>query len=225
MEAEWNDRLDSIWRKNFSAKPSVLAPLYYDKLRRDSLLFIGLNPSFNEQNISSFIRSCHPERDPCPRVQFSWKIDQPFDRSICLEEQRYSKKAYKKYYGLHDKIAGDVEWEQLDIFRFRESKKAALKDVRTQHKGFDEESQDLFVEVFCSLQPKLVVVINAEAVKLISNRLRVQSISANTDQDVIWCGERPIPAVFSGQHLYMAAPNLNLLIWHANRLVKRYCAQ
>ncbi len=164
MEDDLNQKLDVQWNTHFSGMPDVLHPYYFDWFKRSTLLFVGFNPSFNEEKMRKrLIGVGVPEGSA--KQYFAWVNRDSFDRQLAIKLGRTSR-ATQKFYGPHRDISqklGGVSWEHLDLFRFFRTSQEEMRGLLSARPTFEQDQLALFDEALKWASPRVILVANAEA--------------------------------------------------------------
>ncbi len=187
--AEWaNKELMGLW-ETFSdgGKLTRRWPLLYNPLTRGGLLFVGLNPSWNEKWLREAWGRVQSEKSEFPRSGilnpaklFEWDGSDPSQRKK-QDIQDVDSVAVAKgvgdelyqYFRPMDKIATHVNmkdrWSHIDLFAVRERSQEELTkllEIGSNGVGgsaFARRQLEISLELLERLQPMVVVVANALA--------------------------------------------------------------
>ena len=168
-----------------------------DKVQKEGLLLVGINPSFDE----SFKGSC----TSVVRVSDNGGYQHPY---------------FVKPKKLNDDI-GIGSFSHVDMFSVRTRHQyvvqAIVNDPDSQ--GFVEEQLGLFRNIVDGASPRAIVVINALASNLIRTRRALGPLDYDEDLGVDMCkiGEKRVPVFYSGMLSGAHAVDngsFNRLIWH-----------
>ena len=150
--------LELIWSRRYKNE-DIIAGVFSNELYSNSITFLSLNPSLQPKDRVSARRGNYPDV-PYPIVD--WK----------KENAEY--KFFKKFYTLGEKF---VPWTILDLLYERDSnqnnleKKYNKNTILDQDKDFLLDQIKLTFKIFNSIKPKLVVVSNSFANKLIHDNI------------------------------------------------------
>ncbi len=157
-----NKKILSLWNK-FPEESGELFPLLLPELRKNSILFIGLNPSFSIGRIN-FLESCKKSN----------KLDP--DLLIKMEKNVQEKYPYFSKFKIIAKKVGFSSWEHIDLFFYRlTSQKKFKKIIGFNEKkefifnNFGEEQLKLSLELIKEITPKVIVVVNSFSSDIINN--------------------------------------------------------
>jgi hypothetical protein len=116
MHNEFNDALDDIWTKELADLDELLIPNYFGPMRRGGILFVGMNPSFNEKTATNFF-SEKIAPDTSVRSAFAWSTSPRMNRASSIEYSEWSRQHYSTFFRFHDVIAKHCErdWNHLDF--------------------------------------------------------------------------------------------------------------
>jgi hypothetical protein len=147
IEKEYRERILKIWEEipdnlinGFDYRKFPIAPKY---VKKDSLLFIGINPSF--RNGAEILETEKP-------IGF-------YELNTSIE------KINIPYFEKFKDIASycKTDWTHLDLFFIRESKQKLIDNLTFDKIPFLSKQLDISFEIIENAQPKLIVVPNALA--------------------------------------------------------------
>jgi len=169
LAEELNDNINTIWATHFADDPQPLSPRYLLPITQKSVLFVGMNPSFDEGKIRTKFREEGNLREP--RDHFLWPAYwKSYNLSHELEANERVKREYRKFFELHwniIEVLGVETWEHLDVFPIRESKQKKLMALLKSNPRLRSELLQVFRRALQGYQPKLVLVFNAAAAHII----------------------------------------------------------
>ena len=202
-----NKNFIELWKRtNFPAESKVYTPMQYKTPKPNSIVFVGMNPSFS---LGGFKKILSHTKQPDLDVQkfYKWPITKDFDINFAHEIETYSLKHYA-FFEQCRRLAKDLnkDWEHLDLFAYRETDQNKTK-LLVIEKGskfklneFGSEQFLLFFKILTLSKPCAIVVANAFA----SNIYMEQRKSELTFNDNLGYyqetlnGEKLIPIFFSG---------------------------
>lgn len=172
MEDETNACVRKLWEETFSQDDDVHQPLVYGALKKDSLLFVGFNPSMPSRGIK-FLKDHWP--DLKYDEFFSWRNREQFDLQKALQIEQITKERYS-FFRRFQEIASELRasWEHIDLFFYRDTSQASFRASLFTENGaltkFGEAQLQLAVRLITHSRPKLVVVANADAARQFGKR-------------------------------------------------------
>jgi hypothetical protein len=245
-----NSQILEIWERNrnktFKEK-EVRAPLFLREFNRDvEILFIGSNPSFNEDWIRKRLKEKYGVEEDSEnffvlRINSSSNIDfckkmgsinvsdkeQYVDKCIEIEEKIASDYPYFTKFKVIAK-ENDLErkWEHLDLFLYREISQKKLKElVWRSPKGLTEFGEDQLKVTFGIInktEPRVIIVVSAFASKIIQERLKPQW-NDDLGYHIANIADRKIPIFFSsmlsGQRA-LDEGSFERLRWHIRKALR-----
>lgn len=216
--------------KYFSENPDVYAPLFYNELHRDRLLFVGMNPSFSARGFRMILKDTE-YADIDPTSFFKWKniSANPDLIEDCIKVEKYAHEKYSQYFRRPADIAERVglEWQHADLFLYKETSQTDFIN-RVRSRGvlneFGMDQIKLFEDILVTTKPRCVVVTNATGSEILREHIK---------DDLLWDQERGfhwfigggqrIPMFFSsmlsGQRS-LDRWSYERLIWHIGKAVK-----
>ncbi len=191
-----NHQLDEIWDRQFSNDGDVLVPRYYHSLEPIDLLFVGLNPSFSEENIRKALSDIGIEE---PKKYFSWRNRTNFDKAACAKLERWALENYT-YFQHHRQFAADLErtWAQLDLYQFRRTDQKDYLKFLDQMPAFRDSQLEIFDEALKQSRPKAIIIANAKASDKIKEKYLLR-FNPDTGHHNMEINGRMTPVFLSGQ--------------------------
>lgn len=162
-----------MWDKYYAHDPKAYAPLLYDTFAKDSLLFVGMNPSFSASGFRSIFRNTKYESiDPTKFFLWSNISKSPDLVEQCIAMDKHAYTNYSLYFGRPIEIAEAVglPWDHIDFFLYRETSQSNF--MKRIHEGpnlnqFAHDQLAIFYDVLKAVRPRCIVVSNAFGSELI----------------------------------------------------------
>ncbi|MDO4994364.1 MAG: hypothetical protein Q4E32_05115 [Bacteroidales bacterium] len=197
---------DNLWKH---APVNAITKLGYgviDHLKMNDLLFVGLNPAYNKKSPSP--GNCIGDIDTNPKTCYSY---------------------FKPFYGISKRCGFGGYYSFLDILAVRHTRQADVKDLVSKDSAFKDFCQkqfDVFKEILCTAQPRIIVVCNAYAREWMTDKAlnkyafelydfddkigtyRIKSSDSRIDKVPVF-----FSGMFSGQHA-LDKGSLERLEWH-----------
>jgi hypothetical protein len=189
-----NEKILSLWEesreviKQIQGDEKILAPLLYPDLEKNSILFIGLNPSFSKAYLRK--KLCKG-KDSDVEDFFSFeKRKENEEEWINFEETAKRGDSQNKHYFYYKKfdeikkcvnknMNSDCDWEHIDLFLYRETtqkdlvkkfrlpKHNDIEDIKNGDiKNFLKKQLCIAGEIISDIDPCIIVVVNARAAKI-----------------------------------------------------------
>lgn len=229
-----NSEIVDVWNKHFKNNKESLAPLFYNNFKKNSILFIGMNPSFSSSGFKTILKDTKYEKIT-PEKFFKWSNVSKKSKSIndCIEIEELAKEKYNKYFGKIKEISKklDKEWEHIDLFLYRETnQKDFLKKVIEKHNkekkevkftDFGLDQIKIFKKVLNKIKPRCIVVINAKSSKIMQSEFKDQ-IEWDKKRGFHWYNSKKkrIPIFFSsmiGGTRALDVHSRKRLFWHIKK--------
>lgn len=165
-----NKDLILLWTKYFGPQNAKeLIPLFYPPLKTKSLLFIGLNPSFNELNIAKIIRGTKYEGLNLKEF-YSWDCEKcDIEKAVAIENEADIK--YLKYTGKFKDIISylslssiETTYEHIDLFFARQTSQNNFKERILSNGKLNDFALDQLKISYSLIEhsnPSAIVVVNA----------------------------------------------------------------
>ena len=167
FEKEINDKIVKLWDEFFIDEHSALQPLFYPKLNKNCLLFVGCNPSFNETGFKSILRDTeHVNLDFHNFYLWKNRDQEKIEKATKFaEEAKLKHKYFKKFREMSKEL--NLDWEHIDLFFIHETNQKKI-EAQVLHKSrklneFGRRQIEISREAISLIQPQIVVVANAFA--------------------------------------------------------------
>jgi|GEM_PF-7080853 len=220
-----NKAVIDLWEsQNFENNAEVYMPSQYPEMDNGELLFVGLNPALPRKNKVRFLEQRFPAIYESYPDYFLWRNRQNFKMEIAAEIESCARGEYS-YYDEFNEIKEFLEANAsyVDLFFWRQTDQDGFIDQiytgtrNTKLKDFEAGQLKLSVELISSLQPKLILVANAEASRILARELNVD-LEKDFDDD-FGCHKASLNGhkcyvYFSSVFTYMGRPARQRLKWH-----------
>lgn len=166
---EINRRVIALWEDEYPNSKDVWMPLVYPPLQEESLLFIGLNPSFSDRGFRTILADT-PYTNVSPRKFFHWRNRSKFDIATAIAIESVAKKKYRffaKFRDISDYM--EVPWEHIDLFFYRQTSQKEFKPIVLQKDRVNEfggKQLELSKSLIEAARPQIIVVANALAAQV-----------------------------------------------------------
>lgn len=171
-----NEKAFAIWENFITEETDVLIPLIYTPLKKQSLLFIGLNPSFSISGFRSTLKGTQYQNIN-PSEFYAWRNRHILDwkTAYAIEDLFRQKYAYfNKFKDLSKHT--NLDWEHMDLFFHRETSQNKFKDSIHSAKQiieFGRHQLELSKQLIVACEPKIIVVANAFASDILVNEFNL----------------------------------------------------
>ena len=225
-----NQKIIELWNKYFKNNPDVYAPLFYEEFKKDSLLFIGMNPSFSIHGFKSILKNTE-YTDIDPTVFFKWSSISSNQNLIddCIKIENYAQAKYPLYFGRPIEISKKlgINWQHIDLFLYKEtSQKDFIERIRNgkELNQFALDQITLFEEILVEIDPRCIVVSNAFASELLREYIK-NDLSWDENRGFRWFTKesKKIPVFFSSMLSGQRALDrwsYERLVWHIEQAIK-----
>jgi hypothetical protein len=200
-----NREIQQLWDKYYpNGKDDPYWPLVYGPIQTETLLFVGINPSFTTELDNCLRRT---QRDVVPCEEFYSRTGNAFDlgKAVVREQCYRAKEKPYPYFRRFYEIAGELQiesWEHIDVFFNRNKDQDYIKneliDSREPLKRQCALQQmELSLKLIGAAKPKLVIVCNALASEIIGETYHLEF----DDQSGIWLWQlngTVVPTFLSG---------------------------
>lgn len=229
IHTEANRRLREIWRFHLASNswPEAIPklwPLQYHPLEPGKLLFVGLNPSHN-QNDNRLLS-----------IQAGHGIDPISDEHAQIVARRDEESMglhggkLHRYFRQFSRFDPTGAWNHIDLLAVRHTKQSeAVTALRLDEEtglssSFVREQIELAFTLMAALRPPVIVIVNALGSRIVKRYLSKQNPNFAMDQETgfYWItlnGQR-VPLFFSGM-VSSGSPidnhSLERFVWHVRR--------
>ena len=167
-----NQEVMELWEEFYPENTEILSPLIYPEQPKDSFLFIGINPSFNESGLKTILKGTK-YYDEYDIEFFKWCNRKYFVLSDAAEIEKIAQEKYP-YFTRPKQLASEfnLEMSHVDLFFYREKNQKELKkhifsDLKNYElNDFGKKQINLSLRLIELLQPRIILVINALACRL-----------------------------------------------------------
>lgn len=231
-ENEINNKLKEIWDESFKDKltsEELYVPEFLDTLKKNCILFVGMNPSFNEGSIHSMFKDLKIDIE-CPKEYFLYKN---FDNFKIEDSCALTKKARAvyPYFTPFKNIAKYVEysdnWESIDLFHFRQTnQKDFLGKVyeNGEFTSYAKSEISIFKDLVEYIDPVCIIVANAKAGDIIKSVYDHMYFDHDLGTYTISINGKETPtflcSMLSGQRA-MDTGSFERLKWHVRNVLKQ----
>jgi len=250
---EINQKIIEIWKNSKEEFPEAtkLWPLLLPELEKNRILFIGINPGFpkitKRGNYWGELKP--PIPNPEEYFDFNHKLtDDEINKEIRREKDAknpdcnnnaYYKDYFKQMVNMIKEIKKefpDEKMEHLDLFFVRKTtgfkklmKYNESEDYVIIKDKFSKLQLNLSIGIMLQSEPKMVIVTNALASKIIQKELNIedQDFNEETGFHTKNFGNRKVPFLFSGMLSGQRAldrGSRKRLVWHIKQALKFYGA-
>lgn len=167
LEKVINGKIIELWDEFFANESSALQPLFYPSLKKNCLLFVGCNPSFNETGFKSILKDTeHTNLDFNDFYLWGNRDDEKIELATKFAEEAKLKHNYfKKFREMSKEL--NLIWEHIDLFFVHETNQKSLEaQVLTKNRKLNEFGKrqiEISKDAISLIQPQIVVVANAFA--------------------------------------------------------------
>ncbi len=207
----FHEQLITLWAENQNAPFASIVPMIYTEFQPHSLLFIGINPSFNTKAIMRVMQNATAESqfNSEQEIKNFYRFDHRNieDKIKVLQVIQHYHKLHLPYYTRNWHIAQQLEnihWEQIDIFQVRHSvQEEVIAQVKKPgNKYFFDRQIALFINVLDQIDPKMMVILNQKTGTILKKEFskidpNFLSSKKAADQYVLCMNGKTIPIFFS----------------------------
>jgi len=213
-------------KRNFKIYTKLM-PLLYPPLSKGCLLFIGINPSFKVSYMQKMANHVNETEDLFNFIRYNEceNKDRLIEKIIDCEKYARSDYIYfRKFKEIGEEVC--LDWEHLDLFFVRTKNQKEFENICIENRNqmelspFAQEQVDISFKAIKAIKPKIIVVANALASKIIIAQDKFEICSQGFNDygyDKIKIDRRKVPIFFSGmingQHA-LDNGSRNRLVWH-----------
>ncbi len=216
----------ALWENRPVEQTNGLMPLFYPNLKSNSIVFVGLNPSFSEQGFKRLHTGTdHQELDI--NNFYSHPNSGKFNQEVSIQLDQIAKDKYpyfKKFKDISSSI--DLDWEHVDLFFIRETSQKNMKKKifgkGTTLNEFGLKQLELSKLIIKDSEPKIIVVANALASQIFKKEFS-SKFNESKGCHYVNLNDKNIPvflcSMLTGQR---ALDNFSYerLKWHINKIIK-----
>jgi len=165
-ELNIHTKLEHIWSSYYTNAETSISPLYQEELLKNAVTFLSINPSLPPIAYEKAKRGFSPEA-PYPIIDWTKaKAEHPF---------------FNKFHKLNENLK--QPWTILDLLYIRDSDQSQLEKLFQNHtenkavRNFYFAQIELTIKILNRLNPKIVVVSNAFADKLLHIYIKSNGIA------------------------------------------------
>lgn len=162
-----NDRIINLWKSTPDEYINRRMPFLLNKIKKNSIIFIGINPSFSEKGFTkSLEKSQYSKLDIKEFYTFPQSPIFDIETSLKIEEET---KGNYPYFNKFKELAKSINthWNHIDLFYIRETSQNNLNKYifskNLELNNFAEEQLKITKTVLEQAEPKILVVANALA--------------------------------------------------------------
>lgn len=170
-----NNHLAQLWNDQCEHRLANLhhyAPLPFTEPTPESVVFVGMNPSFS---VPEIIRRLTLENriDIRPEQFFGWPHPDNFDEDLADRLEARARNDHP-FFAPHRELSGrlNLGWEHYDLFACRETNQNKVRALVLENgrnielNQFGADQFNLFQQVLSLARPRAVVVVNALASRI-----------------------------------------------------------
>lgn len=228
-----NQEAWELWEDTFQDNDNVYVPMIYPTIKKERILFIGLNPSFNERSFRITLKDT-PYSNIDPKKDFHWSNRADFNPEIA-EKFEVRQKEVVPFFAKFREIAEytSMNWEHIDLFFYRETSQKHLTQLiypKNKLSDFGRRQIELSKQLILEAIPKVIVVANAFASRLFKNEVFKEELKEGIDEEhgyhVLRLNGRAIPvflaSMLTGQRA-MDNYSYERLKWHIKKSLVLPC--
>ena len=219
MISRTNLAVMDLWQDTFSDDADVLVPLIYPPIKRDALLFVGMNPSFSQKRFQEILKDTPHSRIDLAEF-YHWRNRAGFDLEKAQAIEAIAKSKYP-FFAQFKRIAeyASADWEHIDLFFYRHTNQNDFK--RMVYTGnslneFGSSQLELSKELLIEARPQAIVVANASASDVFRAKLGTR-FDDKLGYDTIYLNGHVVPvflaSMLTGQRP-MDVYSRERLCWH-----------
>lgn len=175
---KWETKLKEVYADT-TPEESLKVPLIYPDLKKDALLFIGINPSLNIKGFQQVVNDtsystidpmdfyCWRTRDEC---------GEKMQKFIEIEKFAWEKLTFfKKFQEIAGEILGDnKKWAHIDLFFNHETSQKSFEEkiLNNDKESFINDQLNLSKKLIKYVRPKVIIVANALASDIFQEKLK-----------------------------------------------------
>lgn len=173
-----NDSIINLWRSTPDEYLNGRMPFLLSEIKKDRIIFVGINPSFSERGFSKPLEKLHlPDLDITEFYTFPESAIFDIDLSLQIEQEtKGSYHYFNKFKTIADSI--NLTWDHIDLFYIRETKQEDLKKYifskKSELNDFGKAQFEITRKVIDHIEPKVLVVANALASEVFKSEYNLE---------------------------------------------------
>ena len=165
-----NNKISALWDSTPKEFLNGLMPVYFSKIPQNTILFVGINPSFSDKGFNAVFKGTEFENLDFKKF-FRYPDTGSFDLAKSLKIEKFSSQNhpyFKKFETLSKAVS--VPWSHVDLFFIRETNQKVVKNMILSKGGklndFGKAQVEISKSVIADSKPKVIIVANALASKI-----------------------------------------------------------
>ena len=223
-----NGKILKVW-EDYQKESGDYLPILYPPFKRDGILFIGLNPSFNKTFFEKKLGKDYKKELGKKSKNITLIIQLESD---AIKDDGYS--FFKKFHKISKELG--IPFQHIDLFYFRDTNQDNTKDrigigkkknVPTKLNNFALGQLKIAIEMIVEINPQIIIVANAFASDIITNCDLFKINNDNFEKegyDILEIEKQKIPIIFSSMLTGQRALDTHTfrrLKWHIKRIINR----
>lgn len=209
---EINQEIINIW-KNHYMNSFPKTPIQYPKFKKNSILFIGMNPSDSDKGFNYSDNS-----KELFKLINSGNSSKVFLRQL-IDHEKNALEEYP-YFKPFEKISEELDntpWDHVDMISFRDKNQTDI--VKKLNKNILSNQLKILKKLILHINPKVIVVANAFASQTIKTQLNIST--KVFDDEGFHLFEEKIPIFFSSMISYgrLDKGSYERLLWHIKKAI------
>ena len=245
ISQEVNKKILNLWSNNYDNDSDALMPLLYHTIYTDSILFIGLNPSWNVSHIRKRLQNIDKDfgilTDNEITEYFKWKnrSSDRFDKAKLEHKEAEKNYSYFTKFqtitdDINEKFQCDEKWQHIDLFYNRITNQNELSNIvyfdsnKNILNNFGKAQLDITYNLIFQINPKIIVIQNVLACNLFNEYFfSINGYVRDTYKGyhTIELNGRKVPVFMSGMFSGQRALDrytYDRLVWHIIRAYNDY---
>lgn len=228
--SNYNRKIIKLWKKYSTIKETNITPFLHHELYKNAVLFIGINPSYSRKQILIAFKRINGYEQYLNSIDeyFSFKNYDKYKKAhknydIIRRAENRSEINKAQYFNKFNDLAMQVgsDWEHIDLFNIRLTKQKEVKKLSKVNSDFFDQQVKINLELLKSLKPRMIIVVNALASKIIKSKFDF-TFNEKVGTYTVKISNKVVPVFFSGMLSGQRALDLETLErlkWHL-RFVK-----
>jgi len=220
-----NEKIMALWENSSAEQTNGLMPFFYSELKSNSIVFVGLNPSFSEQGIKRFLANTGYQELDIKKF-YAHPNSGEFKQEVSVQIEQIAQDKYPYFKKFKDiSNSTDQLWEHVDLFFIRETSQKNMKkkifEQGTTLNKFGREQLNLSKSIIETAEPKIIVVANALAGQIFKKEFK-SKFNESKGCHYVNLNNKNIPvflcSMLTGQR---ALDNFSYerLKWHINKII------
>jgi hypothetical protein len=204
MDIEYfNNKIISIWKDQ---NVTELVPMLYNEPNKNTILFIGINPSFSEKGFKSILKETEYDNVLKDPFGFYSKVENiNIEKIAVLKKIEQIARDKYNYFAKFREIAEQIKefenkWDHIDLLQIRSTNQKKIEKLIREDSKFIKKQIMLSLELIDYIHPKVIVVENAFVRRILTKEFDNGIVSEEIDDKIgtyFYFSDKKLPIFFT----------------------------